>query len=117
MDSKSSADVAVKNILNSMTVVPLVEGVSRNSPAVSAKFFSSDPSSMNSAICLSCDHADPEAVSVSRVFGYLLSESMAEAVSGTANTGFNRQKSPGEIVDAAAVRSLSLVQDIDLDPT
>jgi hypothetical protein len=115
MDSKSSADEAAKNILNAMAVVPLKEGVSRSSPTVSAKFFSSDPASMSSAVCLSCDHADPEAVSVSRLLGYLMSESITDAGSG-ASTGFNRQMSPGSNMAAAQIQKLSLVQDIDLDP-
>merc|ERR1712216_169813 len=80
-----------------MQTVGLVQGVSRESPVVSTKFFGADPSSTNSAVCLSCDHADPEAISVSRLFGYLLDEVVAEA--------------------SARFTNISFIQDIDLDPT
>jgi hypothetical protein len=101
-DTQQSVETAMKSLLSAMSAVPLVAGVSRESPYVSNKFFSADPSSMNSAVCLSCDHADPEAISVSRLFGYLLGEVVAES-----------SARPG---GATGVTNLSFMQDFDLDP-
>jgi hypothetical protein len=112
MTTKSSTEGATKRILGAMTAVVLAEGVSRDSPQVSTKFFSSDPSAMKSAVCLSCDHGDTEAVNVSRLIGYLMSVSMAEACSkGAAIEGRY-----GAAV-REQVQNLSLVQDIDTDST
>jgi hypothetical protein len=114
MISKTPTEVAVKKLLAQMLSVPLV------GQEVSPKFFGPEPSGISSAICLSCDHADPEAVTVSRLLGYTLSECMAE---GKAMTSVSLAAADGETMNSAKVAALagqiaklSLVQDIDLDP-
>jgi hypothetical protein len=90
-----------------MTAVQFAPGMSGKSSEITNKFFDSDPSTVSSAICLSCDPVDPDAVCVSRLFRHILAEIMAEAVGPAAAT-----------VNSAAreqIQKLNLVQDIDLD--
>jgi hypothetical protein len=114
MISKTPTETAISKLLAQMLSVPLI------GQGVSPKFFGPEPSGISSAICLSCDHADPEAVTVSRLFGYLLSECMAEA---KAMTAISTTRADGITMNSAKVAALagqiaklSLVQDIDLDP-
>jgi hypothetical protein len=120
LDCKASATTAIKNLLDAMKAVPLEPRVSRENPTISDDFLSSDPTQTESAICLSCDHADSEAVNVSRLFSYLLSINMAEAGGTATKVAFDSESSGGRAtLDPAAqdaIRKLGVVQDIDLDP-
>jgi hypothetical protein len=117
MRDKASTDLAVKNLLTKMQSVALV-----GPQQASTNFFSPDDLTVvNSAMCLSCDHADPDAVCVSRLLGYLLKEGMAEvakmaSVSTARADGVSMNANAFDAIKKQ-IANLKVVQDIDLDPT
>jgi hypothetical protein len=121
MADKASAESHLQRLFDSITVVQL------RSREISPKFFETDTSSMTQAVCLSCDHADAEAVSVSRLFGFLLSDNVKDAAKMLVGSSHKRKDASlrrvslsankeNASVIKSAIDKLSIVQDIDLNP-